>query len=141
MGKQYFCDYCVKGFPDNRSSRQKHLKSNQHKMAYKEYYSSQTDPLTMLCLRPKSVRFYFLISAYTTHLEGISSTPVLFNDPFKCVPPTIYITSIFWNCMSLKPNLKNCFKNTIVLIFHWSHANVIIYLNTPKDALAIWWRW
>ncbi|KAL5257364.1 hypothetical protein ACHWQZ_G012336 [Mnemiopsis leidyi] len=54
MGKQYFCDYCVKGFPDNRSSRQKHLKSNQHKMAYKEYYSSQTDPLTMLCLRPKS---------------------------------------------------------------------------------------
>ena len=69
MGKQYFCDYCLKGFPDNRSSREKHLKSNQHKLAYQEYYSSRTDPLTMVIFMPKSVRTYLLITAFLEYFK------------------------------------------------------------------------
>ena len=78
MGKQYFCDYCLKGFPDNRSSREKHLRSNQHKIAYKDYYTSCTDPLTIHCLIPKSVRndifyaeFFRFLNVYHIHIYSL----------------------------------------------------------------------
>ena len=45
MGKQYMCEYCKKGFPDNRSARYKHLKSAQHLMNRKKYYFSFLSPL------------------------------------------------------------------------------------------------
>ena len=55
MGKQFLCDYCLKGFPDNKSSREKHLRSNQHKNAYREYYVSCCNPQEVFAFLPGNV--------------------------------------------------------------------------------------
>lgn len=66
MGKQFFCDYCSKGFPDNKSSREKHLKSNQHKNTYREYYTSLSKPLEVYNSIPDNVgiNYYLTIKVY-----------------------------------------------------------------------------
>ena len=60
MGKCYYCDYCKKGFPDNRVSREKHLKSFAHQLAYKQHYASCTDPLELVKSMPENVRKNFI---------------------------------------------------------------------------------
>ena len=48
MGRSYFCDYCLKGFPDNRTSRNRHLTGAQHKTKVREFYAECTEPLKLL---------------------------------------------------------------------------------------------
>ena len=39
MGRQYYCDYCLRSFRDSLSSRKKHLKSGEHLRAKQKYFN------------------------------------------------------------------------------------------------------
>jgi len=48
MGRNYWCEFCNRGFADILSVRKKHLKSSQHLRAKKLYYDSFKDAATIL---------------------------------------------------------------------------------------------
>lgn len=48
MGKNYYCEFCQRGFSDILSTRKKHIKSAQHQKLRKLHYDSFKDPITIL---------------------------------------------------------------------------------------------
>ena len=48
MGRNYWCEFCNRGFADILSIRKKHLKSTQHIRLKKLYYDSFKDAATIL---------------------------------------------------------------------------------------------
>lgn len=48
MGRNYWCEFCNRGFADILTVRKKHLKSTQHQKMRKLYYDSFKDPATIL---------------------------------------------------------------------------------------------
>ena len=48
MGRNYWCEFCNRGFADILSIRKKHVKSIQHQRLRKLHYDSFKDPLTLL---------------------------------------------------------------------------------------------
>ena len=48
MGRQYYCDYCLRSFRDSISSRKKHLKSGEHLREKQKHFNQIKSSLDLL---------------------------------------------------------------------------------------------